>query len=84
MSAASGILTGQNFTNFLTWTVYRSVFKEDGGKYHDLRLDGWPDPPDGAEVDRAKEWVWKQFLLICEQCGVKVNRKDRAANAALS
>lgn len=82
VSAPSGILTGQDFANFLTWTVYRCVAtKADGNeRHHDLRCNGWPEPPNQQEVEQARKWVWKNFVRICGECGAQVRRKDSHAD----
>ena len=82
LSAPSGILTGQDFTNYITWTVYRCVADAEptGLPCHDLQRDGWPEPPSQREADEAKAWVWKKFIELSDHVHVEINGHDAETN----
>ncbi|MDB6155526.1 MAG: hypothetical protein JWL90_3979, partial [Chthoniobacteraceae bacterium] len=74
ISTKSGILMGVEFTDYLTWTVYRCVAwpgKDQDGHRLDLRSDGWPRQPRPAEMRHAKKWVWRLFEEACRHCGLE-------------
>lgn len=73
-SAASGILTGQEFVETLTWTVFRTVAPpEDQPNLQRIApRDGWPNPPQRTEVERAQKWVEDNFKRVCKSCGLEV------------
>lgn len=66
ISAASGILMGEEFTNFLAWVSYRVIADTDEQKERwDLRSKGWPRYPNSSEVQQARSWIYKKFKEIC-------------------
>jgi hypothetical protein len=80
ISAPSGIVMGQDFMNYLTWVVYRSVAKrmKDNEELTqkeprlDLRKEGWPEPPNATQVKAARKWTGEVFKNICKQHDVDV------------
>ncbi len=62
ISAASGILMGQDFGNFLAYSVYRVVA---GEPRHNIARDGWPKYPRDEEVDTVKKWAHNEFKNLC-------------------
>lgn len=74
---------GQDFMNYLTWVVYRSVAKQtEPGEEHEerqrerrlnLREEGWPEVPNATEVQTARKWVSDKFEAICTTCKVTVD-----------
>jgi hypothetical protein len=86
LSAPSGIVMGQDFMNYLTWVVYRSVAtpeKEEQEQEQeqeneqkqkeprlDLRKEGWPEIPNANQVELARRWVWERFKATCKACNV--------------
>lgn len=67
ISAASGILMGLDFTNFLANTV-RLVLE----KQHDLRSQGWPRHPDSKSNEETRQWVFSGFENVCKRLGYQV------------
>jgi SIR2-like domain len=72
---------GVEFSEYLTFTVFRSVVKTDkqveligpqAAKLWNARHDGWPDSPKPYEVDVIRKWVADQYDRLCEACGVAV------------
>jgi hypothetical protein len=77
LSSPSGILTGQDFTEYLTWAVYRSVGPKDQGSQPQKdewspQRDGWLPFPKRDEVTKARIWVAEQFKSLCERYGFEV------------
>ena len=69
-SSASGIIMGQEFTDYLGYVVYRCIYKEVGeasefrGRW-DIAKQGWPDRPNQDQVLIARKWAVKIFRRIC-------------------
>ena len=78
MSAPSGILMGQTFTNFLSYTMYlvlcppkeRTIerFQPTEPQWN-IRRDGWPNYPTNKEMEHVKKWLLKRFKDICDRRG---------------
>lgn len=82
-SAASGIIMGQDFNNYLAYVVYRCVARprsessgRKGGELDqkhssrwDLRRDGWPERPHPEEIAGAKKWIRTCFDDVCKATG---------------
>lgn len=64
MSAPSGILMGQDFGNYLAYTIFRVLGREPK---HNLRQDGWPKYPRDEEVDETRAWVKEKFEQLCHE-----------------
>ena len=62
MSAPSGILMGQEFGNYLAYSIFRVLGKKPR---HDLPRDGWPKYPRDEEVAETREWLMEKFTLLC-------------------
>ena len=65
-------MVGNQFTEYLTWVIYRCVKRSDGPTIpdlHDLRRQGWPPPPNPDESKTAKVWVLNQFVTLCTRFG---------------
>jgi len=64
MSAPSGILMGQDFGNYLAYSIFCAIGR---GTKHNLRQDGWPKFPRDEEVDETREWVKEKFKQLCSE-----------------
>lgn len=69
-SSASGILMGQEFTDYLGYVVYRCLCKESEddashGRRWDISRQGWPDRPNQDQVTEARRWALGVFKRIC-------------------
>ncbi|MBL9167624.1 MAG: SIR2 family protein [Verrucomicrobiales bacterium] len=92
VSARSGIITGLQFVDYLTWTIFRSVASArdleaclgSGAVRWNVQLDGWPRIPKPSEVDTTREWVFREFALLCRQHGLKAIRDDQSATLVLA
>lgn len=74
MSAPSGILMGQDFSDFLAWTMYRVLLDPNSENSNfparwEMRTNGWPQFPNKDQSERVKKWVRKRFEEICERHG---------------
>ena len=69
MSARSGILMGEEFTEFLAHVFYVVVARPEDR--WDLRTTGWPKFPTKTEVGYARQWILDQFLRVCERNHMK-------------
>jgi hypothetical protein len=75
-SAPSGILMGQQFHDYLAWTVALCV--ADRKKWPifkdrwDLRTDGWPRPPTHADLKATRAWAMEGFCYIAKASGFDV------------
>lgn len=58
ISVSSGILTGQDFDNYLTYVVFRCLSDKDPW---DVRRDGWPETPTHQEVNDATNWLFTVY-----------------------
>ena len=67
LSKQSGILTGQEFTDFLAYSVYSCV---DNSKAWSLRKDGWPKYPTTEDMKHVREWFLEKFAKACERVGI--------------
>jgi len=79
MSAPSGILMGQDFSNFLAWTMYlvlrdpntdtsNSSVVEHAQRWK-MRTNGWPQFPNKSQSECVKKWVSERFYEICKRHG---------------
>lgn len=87
-SSASGILMGQQFTDYLAFTIFICVAKDkDLAKAHanapsipsrrwDLRQRGWPQHPDQDCVEIARRWLSVKFQELCARCDVAVYTEE--------
>ena len=64
VSSASGILMGQQFTDYLGWTVYSSLRDDAPEDRRDIRTQGWPALPSHRDVEDAKAWISKKYEQI--------------------
>jgi len=81
LSAPSGILMGQDFTEFLAYTMYlvlcppadRSIgrFLKTDAQW-DIGTDGWPNYPTETEMKEVKKWLMGQFETTCSNHGFKL------------
>ncbi len=69
LSAQSGILTGQEFDEYLAHVVHRCVQGIDGKLCWNIRTNGWPPGPTHAETADAKAWVREKFDTLCTRLG---------------
>jgi hypothetical protein len=81
-SSSSGILMGQEFSDYLAWTVYRCVRERSSGgsgerERWNLRTQGWPDLPKPEELNVTRRWALRHFRKIAAGCGFKVNVNQR-------
>jgi hypothetical protein len=81
-SADSGIMMGEQFSDYLGWTVYRCVADSKQGAHDDakepigrwdLRKDGWPAEPNEEQVRWAREWALGEFRHLAKDCGLDVD-----------
>ena len=63
-SAPSGILMGQEFTEYLAYTAY-SVLRPTPDR-RDLRSKGWPPYPNADDVSKTQSWIAREFGRICK------------------
>jgi len=81
LSAPSGILMGQDFTEFLAYTMYlvlcppaeRNIarFPKTDAQW-DIGTDGWPNYPNATEMREVKKWLMGQFESTCSNHGFKL------------
>ena len=70
---------GMEFTDYLTWTVFRSVapiekLKELGVETRwNVQRDGWPPPPTPTDREQLREWVYNEYRDLCKPHGVGVH-----------
>ncbi len=69
ISAASGIPMGQEFTDYLGYTVHQVL---DPKVQWDIRSHGWPKYPDRDEVDKARQELFVQFGKVCKRYSVNI------------
>jgi hypothetical protein len=80
-SADSGILMGEQFTDYLAWTVFLCVAapkKRPLGTAvprtrWDLRRKGWPQPPTHENIQAARKWALGEFRRIAVDCGLEID-----------
>ncbi|MCW1926386.1 SIR2 family protein [Luteolibacter arcticus] len=72
-SAASGIMMGQEFTDYLGHAVYICVGGK-GGKGEarwDIAKKGWPETPSESEIAEARVWVADRFDTVIKEYGMR-------------
>jgi hypothetical protein len=70
LSSPSGIITGQEFTKYLTYVLYLVLGKKsiDAKSFGwSLRKQGWPPYPGDLEVREAIAWIRTEFERICSR-----------------
>ncbi len=67
VSVRSGLMVGRDFSVYLTWVIYKCI--EDR---HDLRSNGWPEPPSESQTKALTSWVSSEFVTLCKAQGVKI------------
>jgi hypothetical protein len=74
-SSNSGILMGEQFTDYLAWVVYLCVVKSraDDGRLWNLLERGWPRHPSDAQVLEARTWALSEFSALAKSCGLSVD-----------
>ena len=65
LSANSGIIMGQDFTEYLAYTVFRIAGGE--GPPLDIARLGWPEFPDQKQVQKTVAWYQKAYSEICSR-----------------
>ena len=75
LSARSGILMGQQFTDYLAHVFYKVVGDDD--QRWKLREFGWPKIPNRGEVDTARDWIKEQLQYICRRSSLEPVYNDR-------
>ncbi len=83
LSRDSGIIMGMEFTNYLAYTTYlvladpeetkKVVQKPNPNKRWDLLRDRWPDQPNEAQTEIARQWILRQFKELCKKLKLDVN-----------
>lgn len=78
LSAPSGILMGQDFTEYLAFTMKRVLSENKDPERHrwSIRKDGWPRFPTGKEVDEVRSWLKEAFITVCERNHFEVRYHD--------
>lgn len=61
VSAQSGIIMGEEFPQYLAWTVYQVLYAK-----WDIRTRGWPPFPSSDEKDESHEKLLKLYLDWCD------------------
>ena len=67
LSKKSGILMGQEFTNYLAFTIYRSLNEK-----FSVRESGWPALPSTNQIRNTKRWFLKEYRRSCRLVGIEV------------
>ena len=73
LSSASGILTGQQLIDYLSFVTYRVVARHtwQRGNPWNLRSSGWPVEPSETELALARSWIREQFDMLCRARGFR-------------
>lgn len=96
-SAHSGILMGQQFSDYLAWTValcvadaavQRELLAEERspsrlGKRWDLRRNGWPRAPRYEESEVVRRWARKEFDCLATACKLAVKPDNESRVVAV-
>ncbi len=61
ISAQSGIIMSQQFSEYLAYTVFRVLSPGLGGKRWDIRRRGWPALPDGKAINHVYIFLFTQY-----------------------
>jgi len=61
ISAQSGIIMSQEFSDYLAYTVYRVVKQSEGRGHWDLRKWGWPPQPTSKETQATYDYFFEAF-----------------------
>ncbi len=64
LSASSGILTGQEFTDYLAYSIYATL-----NNFWDIRRQGWPDAVDYREMEKVRRWYYGEYEKSCARVG---------------
>jgi len=88
MSAPSGILMGQTFTNYLAFTMYLVLCdpadqqRAGVGTGHrwNIRTDGWPKYPTEDDVRTVKAWCYQSFAHVCKSYDFEVKSVTEGGN----
>jgi SIR2-like domain len=73
-SSSSGILMGQQFSEYLAWTVFLCVAQSEDLKMvrrsrrWNLRTQGWPEPAEPNEMRTTRRWARREFQQIARNC----------------
>lgn len=71
ISARSGILMGQEFTQYLATTLYKAVGSPKAR--WKMRTQGWPADATPDELDDCVDWFSKTYKKVCRRSGLDVN-----------
>jgi hypothetical protein len=78
-SAASGILMGQDFGNYLAHATYLTLAPLDNdaragsrGRRWNILEAGWPPDPSPTEVERAVDWIRDAYEALCNGMGLEI------------
>lgn len=77
-SSPSGIIMGEEFSNYLAHAVFRCVCDPTSqapnpnqpAERWNLLKSGWPEEPTDAQTNRARSWVMKVFTQRCDELGL--------------
>ncbi len=81
VSAPSGIPMGQEFDEFLAYTVYRVLATEEERPKSRgdealprwcVRRDGWPKYPNSKDAEDTRKWVLERYREICRDLKIEV------------
>lgn len=80
ISAQSGILMGVEFTEYLSFCIWRSVVPGEDGSLLNIRNEGWPVTPTQDQIGLVIRWVADMYTALCKQHGVVVTFQRDSTN----
>ncbi|MCP5557685.1 MAG: SIR2 family protein [Verrucomicrobiaceae bacterium] len=77
ISAQSGIIMSQQFSDYLAYCVYL-VLADQKGQHWSVRKRGWPPPPDGKDLEQMYDYFEKAYQEICGfyRCEVRIDKSS--------
>lgn len=77
ISKPSGIMTGQELGEYLTYVIYKCVGKikpQSSDKHYlkdcwDIEASGWPSHPTQAEKIEVSQWATEQYVRLLQEFG---------------
>jgi len=89
-SSNSGILMGEQFTDYLAWTVFLCLSDRTARPPEfsipdrwDLRRQGWPEQPTHAQLQVARRWALAELDTLAKACGLKLEPGKQGEEAGI-